>query len=146
VLVKDQWVGPHEQALNVRITCWYMGPISWCSCVTTWLKPFSPTPRLSWGRKNEVTQGDNRTRLSWSPILLPGVGVCFVLVWTSERLTTWTTWDVWSGTLCKSGFPLQGVYWFESPWLSDMGTTCLWQSSRRKLNGMMFINELMFML
>jgi hypothetical protein len=31
--------------------------------------------------------------------LLPGVGVYFDLVGTSEKLPTWTTWDVWSGTL-----------------------------------------------
>jgi hypothetical protein len=34
--------------------------------------------------------------------LLPGVGVCFVLVGTSEKLPTWTTGEVWSGTLRKS--------------------------------------------
>jgi hypothetical protein len=31
-----------------------------------------------------------------SPRLLPGVGACFILVRTSERLPTWTTGDVWS--------------------------------------------------
>jgi hypothetical protein len=41
-----------------------MGPVSWCSCVTTWPKPLSPTPRLSWGRKNEVTRDDGRANLS----------------------------------------------------------------------------------
>jgi hypothetical protein len=37
-----------------------------------------------------------------SPRLLPDVGVCFVLVGTSERLPSWTTGDVWSGTICES--------------------------------------------
>jgi hypothetical protein len=37
-----------------------------------------------------------------SPRLLPGVGACFVLVGTSKRLPTWTTGDVWSGTICES--------------------------------------------
>jgi hypothetical protein len=37
-----------------------MGPVNWCSYVTTWLKPLSPTPRLSWERKNDVTHVDNR--------------------------------------------------------------------------------------
>jgi hypothetical protein len=36
----------------------------WCSYVTTWSKPLSPTPRLSWGRGNEVTQYDGRVSLS----------------------------------------------------------------------------------
>jgi hypothetical protein len=34
--------------------------------------------------------------------LLLSVGACFVLVGTSERLPTWTTGDVWSGTICES--------------------------------------------
>jgi hypothetical protein len=34
--------------------------------------------------------------------LLPGVVACFVLVGTSERLPTWTTGDVWSGTIRES--------------------------------------------
>jgi hypothetical protein len=37
-----------------------------------------------------------------SPRLLPGVGDCFILVETSERLHMWTTGDVWSGTICES--------------------------------------------
>jgi hypothetical protein len=28
VLVKDWWVGPHEQVLNVSIAYWYMSPVS----------------------------------------------------------------------------------------------------------------------
>jgi hypothetical protein len=38
----------------------------------------------------------------WSPRLLSGVTACFTFVGTSERLPTQTTWDVGSGTLCKS--------------------------------------------
>jgi hypothetical protein len=34
-----------------------------------------------------------------SPRLLSGVGVCFILAGTSERLPTWTMGDVWSGTI-----------------------------------------------
>jgi hypothetical protein len=45
---------------HASITCL----VSWCSCVTTWLKPLSPTPKLSWGRYYEVTQGDGRASLS----------------------------------------------------------------------------------
>jgi hypothetical protein len=39
--------------------------------------------------------------LRWSRFL-PGVGACFVLVGTSERLPTRTTGDVWSGTIRES--------------------------------------------
>jgi hypothetical protein len=49
-----------------------MGPVSWCSCVTTWPKPLSPTPRLSWGRGNEVTQDDGRASLSSVTKTSPG--------------------------------------------------------------------------
>jgi hypothetical protein len=38
----------------------------------------------------------------WSPRLLSGVGACFILVGTSERLPTRTIGDVWSGTIRES--------------------------------------------
>jgi hypothetical protein len=88
-----------------------------------------------------VTQEDSWDSLSLIAMTSPGVGACFILVGTSERLPTWTTGDVWFGTIressmekrvaCELDFPLQGVYRFESPRLSDMSTACLWQSSRR---------------
>jgi hypothetical protein len=28
VSVKDRWVGPREQVLNISTVCWYMGPVS----------------------------------------------------------------------------------------------------------------------
>jgi hypothetical protein len=28
VSVKDRWVSPCEQVLNIPITCWYIGPVS----------------------------------------------------------------------------------------------------------------------
>jgi hypothetical protein len=76
-----------------------MGPVSWCSCVTTWPKPLSPTPRLSWGREMrwpKTTAGPVRLR---PPRLLLGVGVCFILVGTSKRFPTQTMGDVWSETI-----------------------------------------------
>jgi hypothetical protein len=38
---------------------------------------------------------------------------------------------------CWMSFPLQGVHRFGSPWLSDMSTACLWQSSHSKLMNLM---------
>jgi hypothetical protein len=49
--------------------------------------------------------------------LLPGVGVCFVLVGTSEKLPTWTTGEVWSGTLRESSM--------ESVWHVDRVFPCM---------------------
>jgi hypothetical protein len=67
----------------------------------------------------------------WLPRLLPGVGECFDFVGASERLSRTGTarrkctsgvhgleWEAYM--TCWSGFPLQGVYRFESPRLSDM--------------------------
>jgi hypothetical protein len=51
-----------------------------------------------------------------SPRLLSGVGACFVLVGTSERLPTWITGDVWSGTICESSM--------ESVWRVDQVFSC----------------------
>jgi hypothetical protein len=47
-----------------------------------------------------MTAGPVRLR---SPRFLPGVGACFILVGTSERLPTWTMGDVCSGTIHESG-------------------------------------------
>jgi hypothetical protein len=46
-----------------------------------------------------------------SPRLLPGVGVCFVLVGTSGRLPMETTRDVWSETIHKSS--VESVWHFD---------------------------------
>jgi hypothetical protein len=35
VLVKDRWIGPHEQVLNVPITYWYYGPSKPSSLTST---------------------------------------------------------------------------------------------------------------
>jgi hypothetical protein len=83
-----------------------------------------------------VIAGLVRLRL---PRLHPGVGACFSLVGTSERLPMQTMGDVWSSTICESSvksvwhvdrvFSMWGVHRFESPRLSDMSITCLQQSS-----------------
>jgi hypothetical protein len=72
--------------------------VSWCSCVTTWSKPLSPQGYHEGGRMKWPKAMAGPVYL-WSPKLLPSVGACFDLMRTCERLPTWTTWDVWSGTL-----------------------------------------------
>jgi hypothetical protein len=60
-----------------------------------------------------MTAGPVRLR---SPRFLPGVGACFTLVGTSERLPTWTMGDVCSGTIHESGV--------ESVWHVDQIFPC----------------------
>jgi hypothetical protein len=46
VSVKDQWVGPREQVVNVSIACLYMGPVSLVvDCQQKF--DFSPTASLA---------------------------------------------------------------------------------------------------
>jgi hypothetical protein len=52
----------------------------------------------------------------WSSRLLSSVGVCFILVGTSERLATWTMGDVRSETIRKSSV--------ESVWRIDQVFPC----------------------
>jgi hypothetical protein len=67
----------------------------------------------------------------WFSRLLSGVGACFDFVGASERLSRTGTarrtrtpgvrgleWEAY--VACYSDFPLQGVYRFESPRLSNM--------------------------
>jgi hypothetical protein len=49
-----------------------------------------------------VTQDDDQASLSLIVRLSLGVGAYFILVGTSERLPTWTTGDVWFGTIHES--------------------------------------------
>jgi hypothetical protein len=58
-----------------------------------------------------VTQNDSQVSLSSVAKTSPGVGAYFVLVGTSERLSTRTTGDVWSETLRESSM--------ESVWCVD---------------------------
>jgi hypothetical protein len=50
------------------------------------------------------------------PRLLLDVGVYFSLVRISKMLPTWTTWDIWSGTIRESGV--------ESVWRVDQVFPC----------------------
>jgi hypothetical protein len=139
--IKDWWVGPHEQVLNVSIACWWYGPSkpSSLSLIEAWLKPTSSLvglgeklgmdpwiSRPAWGGcvgspfSREQSDQSKSVGASWK------VAIC----WPREiRVAYW------------SGFPLQGVRRFVSPRLSDMSTACLWQSSCRQLNE---FNELIY--
>jgi hypothetical protein len=70
----------------------------------------------------------------WLSRLLSSVGACFDFVWTSERLSyadhvrcmvrDHTQIKHGGHMACWSSFPLQGVYRFKSPRLSNM-SNCL---------------------
>jgi hypothetical protein len=126
----------------------FIGLVSWCSYVTTWSKPLSPTPWMSQGRGNEVTQGDGwaslalvaktSSRCRW---LFRLCGDYWKVAYVEHRrcMVRDHTWIRHGKHLaCWLGFPLQGVHRFESPRLSDMSITCLQQSSRRKPNGLIW--------
>jgi hypothetical protein len=65
-----------------------------------------------------VTRGNGQARpvYLWSSRLLLGVGACFILVETCERLLTQTTGDVWSETIRESNV--------ESVWRVDQVLPC----------------------
>jgi hypothetical protein len=118
-----------------------MSLVSWCSYVTTWLKSLSPTPRLLWGRKNEVTQGDGWASLSSVAKTSSGCRGLFQSCGDSRKVayTNHRRCMIWDHTwmkrekrvACWLSFSLQGVHRFESPRLSDISIACLRQSSRR---------------
>jgi hypothetical protein len=96
-------LAPVSKYWTYRLHADVMDPVNWCSCVTTWLKTLSPLlqgyregGRMRWPKMTA------RPICLRSPRLLPGVGTCFILVGTNERLPTRTTRDVWFGTIRKS--------------------------------------------
>jgi hypothetical protein len=104
--LRTDGLAPASKYWTYRSHADVMGPVSWCSYVTTWPKPLSPTPRLSWGRGLRWPKTMAGLVCPQSPRLLPGVGACFVLVETSRMLPMRTTWDVWSGTKHESSIEI----------------------------------------
>jgi hypothetical protein len=82
VSVKDRWVGPREQVLNVLIASWYMGPISLVACRQ---QRVTLPPLLQWLPRGEKLGMDPRigqpscARLYREPFFL-GVVVLFITV------------------------------------------------------------------
>jgi hypothetical protein len=144
VSVKDRWVGPCAQVLNVLIACRWYRPSKSSSLLSTdvWLSPL-----LHWlaQERNWVWTHGSVSRCVVDCVRNPfsrEQWLCPTLSTTRERLPcTGTacrkrtsdvrglTWEVYVSYW--SGFPLQGVHRIESPWHSDMSIVCLWQSSRR---------------
>jgi hypothetical protein len=64
MLVKDRWVSPHEQVLNISIVYWYMGPVSlvayhqqklalslllhWLAWERNWVRPHGSSAGVLW--------------------------------------------------------------------------------------------------
>jgi hypothetical protein len=107
---------------------------------------FFPSNQISHGTNSYLTWGMTPPHPSltlnqmhpWSPRLLSGVGICFDLAGTSTRLLYMDHVRCMvedsariKRMACWSNFPLYDVHGFESSWLSDMSTACLWQSSCR---------------
>jgi hypothetical protein len=122
VLVKDRWVGPCEQVLNVLSHVGDMGSVNWCS--------------LLFNRCLRETRWDLWIgqlacwECSWEPFFLGAVTLSnsFGLAWkvaTSgdcpQEAYEWCTWTG-ASIVCVvyTRFPLSGVHWFKLPQLVDM--------------------------
>jgi hypothetical protein len=140
VSVKNWWIGLYEQVLDILIVCWYMGPVIQCNCVTTSAKPLSPTPRLSWGRKNEVTQDDGWASLFLDTRILLGVGADLAgttwkvaMHWPREIRMVWdhTRTERGMHVVCWSGFPCQVYIDLNHRESRIWVTAYLWPSAHR---------------
>jgi hypothetical protein len=144
VSIKDRWVGPHEQMLNVPMTYWYMRPVSLVayhrqklglSLLLHWLwggKKLGGTRRSVSRRAEDVVGNPYFSRAVGSVQIYRRLAKCEIRMVEGH---TWT--ERGKQVACWSSFPLQGVHRFESQRLSDMSTACLWQSSSSKLINLM---------
>jgi hypothetical protein len=143
--VKERWVGPREQVLNVPIAYWYMSPVSLVVCRQQ--RVVYPPPHYFNGCLRE--RNWVQTHGSVSHHVMDYVGSSFSREqWLCTSLLT-TSWKVairgpreicmveghtWiehgKCVTCWLSFSLQGVHRFKSPRLSNMSTACLWKSSR----------------
>jgi hypothetical protein len=130
--VKDRWVDPCEQVLNVLIACWWYVPSKSSNMPSTdaWLKriismavlgeKLSRVPRATqpgWEVESGVlflgaVHPSNPVDDSWKVAIRGPREIRMVEGHTrterEKRVTCWL------------GFPLHGVHWFESLRLSDM--------------------------
>jgi hypothetical protein len=138
VSVKDRGVGTREQVLKVPITCWYMCLVScrWQLC--DFLHSFYGCE----GERNwmETRRSINRGArdvvrsffFSRAVTLLNSIGdswkVAIRGLCEIHTVEVHTRTERGKRVTCWSGFPLQDVHWFESPWLSDMNNrlSCGW--------------------
>jgi hypothetical protein len=128
--LKTDGLAPVNKYWTYQSHAGVMSLVSWCSCVTTWPKLVSPTPRLSWGRKNEVTKGDGWTSLSLIAKTSSGSKSMFRPCGDLRKVAymdhvrcmvcdhTWI--ECGKCVTCWSSFSLQGVHRFESSRLSNM--------------------------
>jgi hypothetical protein len=133
VLVKDRWVDPREQVLNVPIACWWYGPSKPSSRPSTegWLCPHGFNDYLR--RETGYRPVDRSAGVLWimSGALFSGAVALLNSIDDYVKgcyaLTAWDTYGLgpyadWACDACGVlfGFLLQGVHQFESPRLSDM--------------------------
>jgi hypothetical protein len=143
VLVKDRWIRPREQVLNIPITCWYMSLLSLVVSCQQKLN-FSPLCHwLLWERSWVRTYG-SISRRTVDCVESPssrGQWICSNLLMTMRKVAM--CWPreiciVWDYTrtergmrmACWSGFPCR-VYINSNHRDSRIWVTaCSWQSSR----------------
>jgi hypothetical protein len=143
--IKDRWVGPREQVLNVPITCWLYGTSKPSSLSSTeaWLKPTASLVGLGEKLSTDPQIGQlTCCGLCREPFFLGSSGIhpnlsathemllCvdhvrYVWLMAIRGLSVGSVWHV--GRV----FPLQGVHRFKLSRLSDMSIACLRQSSHR---------------
>jgi hypothetical protein len=110
--------------------------LHWLAWDRNWVRT-----RGSVGRHAEDCAGSSFSREQWDLSKSVSDSQRVSMRWPCEICMVWDHTRTERGmcVACWLGFPLHGVQLFESPWLSDISTACLWQSSRRQLNE---LNEL----
>jgi hypothetical protein len=131
--IKDRWVGPSEQVLNILIACQKYGPGKRSSQLSIEDYLFHTASVAVIGEKlgTDLWIGQSSCcGLGWEPFFSGAVDLFKSIDDYAKGCYTLTTWDMygrgsyadraWDVCGMLARFPLQGVHWFESLWLSDM--------------------------
>jgi hypothetical protein len=98
VSIKDRWVGPHEQVLNVSIACWWYGlsKPSYLSLIEAWFKPTASLVGVREKLDTDPWIGQPTCwRLCREPFFSGAVGSVQTCWWLAKGCYVLTAWDTY---------------------------------------------------
>jgi hypothetical protein len=98
VLIKDRWIGPREQVLNVPIACWYTSLVSLVVCHQQKVALPPLLQWLPWGEKLGMNPWIDQSlccELGREPFFSGAVTLSIAVDEFVKSCYTWAVWDIY---------------------------------------------------